>query len=162
MIKLPNLQFIFAGIMIFLIFSLTPTTVYSNEINKMISTIDSPYDVSLQYIIRDNQNTLICVVESTVTKYYDSTITLDYLNTHKNHTTIQKNNQLFDYVIIKDSWRVGEGDSFLSTPKHAIRDMESGEFTIFFSARTNACAVQPGDVVIAYWKILYSQNSLFS
>ena len=158
MIKLPNLQFIFAGIMIFLIFSLTPTTVYSNEINKMISTIDSPYDVSLQYIIRDNQNTLICVVESTVTKYYDSTITLDYLNAHKSHTTIQKNNQMFDYVIIKDSWRVGEGDSFLSTPKHAIRDMESGEFTIFFSARTNACAVQSGDVVIAYWKILYLQN----
>ena len=155
MIKLPNLQFILTMIMIFVIFSMTPVTVYSNEINEMISTIDSPYDVSLQYIVRDNQNTLVCVVESTVTKYYDSILTLDYLNAHQNHTTIQKNNQLFDYVIIKDSWRVGEGDSFLSTPKHVIRDMDSREFTIFFSARTNACAVQPGDIVTVYWKILY-------
>ncbi len=158
MIKLPNFKFIFVVIMIITIFSLTPMTAYSNEINEMISTIDSPYNVSLQYVIRDNQNALICVVESTVTKYYDSPSTLYYLNTHQNHTTIQKNNQIFDYVVIKDSWRVGEGDSFLSTPKHAIRDMESGEFTIFFSARTNACAIEPGDVVTAYWKILYSQN----
>ena len=90
MIKLPNFKFIFVVIMIITIFSLTPMTAYSNEINEMISTIDSPYNVSLQYVIRDNQNALICVVESTVTKYYDSPSTLYYLNTHQNHTTIQK------------------------------------------------------------------------
>ena len=134
----------------------TPILAYSDGYsNRIITTNGSPYDVSMQYQIRDSSKNLVCVVESTVTSYYDSAITHEYLDTHPNHKIIEKNNQTMNYVLIQDSWTQGKGDSFLSAVKHIVEDTSRGKLFSFFFATTNGCAVQPGDLVIVYWKILY-------
>ncbi len=134
----------------------TPLLAYSDDFSyRIITTTDSPYDISMQYQIRDSSRNLICVVESSATSYYDSPITREYLNTHSNHKNIQKNNQNVNYVLIQDSWTQGEGDSFLSAVKHIIKDEKSGNLITYFFATTNGCAVEPGDMVIVHWKIFY-------
>ena len=48
-------------------FVFVPINSYSVEYsNRMITTNDSPYDISMQYQIRDKHQNLICVVESSV------------------------------------------------------------------------------------------------
>ncbi len=135
---------------------LTPILAYSDEYShRIIPTTDSPYDVLMQYQIRDSSGTLVCVVESTATSYFDSPITREYLDTHINHKIIEKNNQKVNYVLIQDSWTQGLGDSFLSAVKHIVEDNSRGKLFSFFFATTNGCAVQSGDQVIVYWKIFY-------
>ena len=65
------------------------------------------------------------------------------------------NVQSMNYVLIKDSWTQGEGDSFLSAVKHIIREETTGNLITYFFANANGCAVQPGDLVTVYWKVLY-------
>jgi len=156
MIKLISIQYSLVTIIITSMLLFVPLMSYSDEYtNEFIPSTNSPYDVSLQYQIRDNSQNLICIVESTVTNYFDSSKTREYLDTHPNHKSIEQNSHLINYVLIKDSWRVGQGDSFLSNVKHIIKDSETGYLIPYFFAATNGCAVQPGDMVTAYWKIFY-------
>ena len=134
----------------------SPTIAFSDSFShRIISTNNSPYDISLQYHIRDKSDNLVCVVESKSISYFDSPITREYLNTHPNHKIIEKDDQSINYVLIKDSWRQGEGDSFLSAVKHIVEDHNRGKLFSFFFATTNGCAVQSGDMVTVYWKIFY-------
>jgi len=154
--NLKSRQTVIAILCISVIIFISPLVSYSEEYShRIISTNDSPYDVSMQYQIRNSSGNLICVVESSATSYYDSPLTREYLNSHQTHKTIEKNNQTVNYVLIKDSWRVGEGDSFLSAVKHIVKDDIRGKLFSFFFATTNGCAVQPGDMVTVYWKVFY-------
>ena len=138
-------------------FVFMPINSYSVEYsNRMITTNDSPYDISMQYQIRDKHQNLICVVESSVTSFFDSNLTHEYLESYPTRELIKKNNQLVNYVHIKDLWRVGEGDSFLSAVKHIVKDERSGNLIPYFFANANGCAVEPGDMVTVHWKIFYS------
>ena len=152
--KLKILQSVFVSILIGIMF-IIPINAYSEYSNRMISTIDSPYDNSMQYHIRDKSQNLVCIVESSVTSFYDSSLTDVYIKSHPNHKIIEKNNQLMNYVLIKDSWRVGEGDCFLSAVKHIMKDEKSGNLVPYFFANTNGCAIELGDTVTVYWKIFY-------
>ena len=67
---------------------------------------------------------------------------------------MEKNNELVNYVLIKDSYRQGEGDTFLSALRIVFVDQIGQQFNLFF-ATTNGCAVEPGDMVTVYWKIYY-------
>ncbi len=158
-LKMIKLNFQINLIAIFTISSIlffTPLLVYSEGYsNRVISTNNSPYDVSMQYQIRNSSGNLVCVVESTAISYFDSDITHEYLNSHSNHKIIEKNNQIVNYVLIQDSWTQGKGDSFLSAVKHIAEDHSRGKLFSFFFATTNGCAVQPGDMVTVYWKIFY-------
>ncbi len=134
----------------------TPVSAYSDEYSyRIVSANNSPYDVFMQYQIRDSSQNLICIVESTTTSYYDSPATREYLDTHPNYKIIEKNNQIVNYVLIQDSWTQGKGDTFLSAVKHIAPDYSSGTLFSFFFATSNGCAVQPGDLVTVYWKIFY-------
>ena len=135
---------------------LIPTNAYSEYSYRMIPTTDSNYEIFMQYQIRDKSQNLVCIVESSVTSFFDSPLTHEYLKSHPNHEIIEKNNQLLNYVVVKDSWRVGEGDSFLSAVKHIVKDDKSGNLISYFFANTNGCAIQAGDIVSVYWKIFYS------
>jgi hypothetical protein len=135
----------------------SPILAYSDIYSNMIiSTNNSPYDVSLQYQIRDASKNLVCVVESTKISYYDSIVTREYLDSHPNHIIIEKDGQLVNYVLIKDSWTQGQGDSFLSALKLMMEDYERGKLFSLLFATTNGCAVEPGDLVTVYWKIFYT------
>tara|TARA_B110000014_G_scaffold251240_1_gene228302 strand:+ start:101 stop:574 length:474 start_codon:yes stop_codon:yes gene_type:complete len=156
MINLKTYPLIAISILIGTMLLVTPLNAYSiQSTQRMISTIDSPYDILMQYQIRDSSKNLICVVESSIISYYDSSLTRNYLDNHTNHKIIEKNDQSMNYVLIKDSWTQGEGDSFLSAVKHIIREENTGSLITYFFANTNGCAVQPGDLVTVYWKILY-------
>ena len=156
MIKLKTFQFIIISVLIVTMLLVTPLNAYSIQYTqKMIPTTDSPFDISMQYQIRDSSKNLVCVVESDITSYYDSSLTRNYLDTHLNHKIIETNVQSMNYVLIKDSWTQGEGDSFLSAVKHIIREETTGNLITYFFANANGCAVQPGDLVTVYWKVLY-------
>jgi hypothetical protein len=129
-----------------------------NYSRTTISTIDSPYEISLQYQIRDAANNLACVVESDKTQYYDSSLTPVYLDNHPSHKIIEKNNQMVHYVLLEDHWRVGPGDTFLSAVKHVFEDNERQRLLSFFFATTNGCSIQIGDTVTSYWKIYYLEH----
>jgi len=135
----------------------SPILAYSDTYSNMIiSTNNSPYDVSVQYQIHDASKNLVCVVESTKISYYDSIVTREYLDSHPSRTTIEQSNDLVNYVLIKDSWRQGEGDSFLSALKLMLEDYERGKLFSLFFATTNGCAVESGDFVTVYWKVFYT------
>ena len=156
MIKLKLSKIIIISTAIGIMLLITPLDAYSMQYTqRMISSIDSSYNISMQYQIRDNSKNLVCVVGSDITSYYDSSITRNYLDNHLNHKIIEKNNQSFHYVLIKDSWTQGEGDSFLSAVKHIVREESTGNLITYFFANTNGCAVQSGDLVTVYWKISY-------
>ncbi len=155
MIKLKSKQNLFVIMTILCTLFFSPLIAYSDEYsNRIISTNDSPYDVSLQYQIRDNSQNLVCVVESKKISYYDSSITRQFLDSHPNKITMEKNNELVNYVLVKDSYRQGEGDTFLSVLRIIFVDQIGQQFNVFF-ATTNGCAVEPGDMVTVYWKIYY-------
>ena len=154
--KLKILQSVFFATLIGTMSILIPTNAYSDYSYRMIPTADSNYEIFMQYQIRDQSQNLVCVVESSVTSFFDSPMTGEYLKSHPSHKTIEKNNQLLNYAVIKDSWGVGEGDSFLSAVKHIVKDEKSGNLIPYFFANTNGCAIEPGDMVTVYWKVFYS------
>jgi len=154
--KFKIFQSVFFAILIGTLSILIPTNAYSDYSYRMIPTTDSNYEIFMQYQIRDQSQNLVCVVQSSVTSFFDSPLTSEYLKSYSSYKTIEKDNQLLNYVVIKDSWRVGEGDSFLSAVKHIAKDEKSGNLIPYFFANTNGCAVQPGDMVTVYWKIFYS------
>ena len=155
MIKLKIIKSVFVSVLIGIMFATLLPNAYSEYSNRMISTIDSPYEISMQYQIRDKSQNLVCIVESSVTSFFDSSLTIKYLDSHPNREMIEKNNQFINYVLIKESWRVGEGDSFLSAVKHIVKDVQSGNLIPYFFANTNGCAVQLDDMVTVYWKVFY-------
>jgi len=110
---------------------------------------------NLQYQIRDISGGLACVVQSDSITAYDAKLTLDYLSNHPLRTTFENNGKLFHYVPIKESWTVGEGDTFLSALRNMISHPDTKQpYSIFF-ATTNGCAIQPGDKVTVMWEIVY-------
>ncbi len=132
----------------------TPLIAYSDSFSNMILPIkNSPYDASIQYQIRDASKNLVCIVESTTISYYDSFVTRQFLDSHPARITIEKNSELVNYVLIKDMWTQGQGDSFLSAPK-LMTEVHERLSTLFF-ATTNGCAVESGDIITVYWKIFY-------
>jgi len=153
--KLKIFQSTFFAILIGTISIFIPTNAYSDYSYRMIPTIDSNYEIFMQYQIRDKSQNLVCIIESSVTSFFDSPLTNEYLSSHTNHEKIEKDGIHLNYVLIKDSWRVGEGDSFLSAVKHIVKDEKSGNLIHYFFANTNGCAIQPGDMVTVYWKIFY-------
>ena len=153
--KLKTTQSVFVSVLIGIMFVTVMPNAYSEYSNRMIPTIDSPYEISMQYQIRDKSQNLVCIVESSVTSFFDSSLTIKYLDSHPNHEMIEKNNRFMNYVLIKDSWRVGEGDSFLSAVKHIVKDVQSENLIPYFFANTNGCAIESGDMVTVYWKVFY-------
>ena len=141
--RLKIFQSVFFATLIGTISILIPTNAYSDYSYRMIPTTDSNYEIFMQYQIRDKSQNLVCVVESSVTSFFDSPLTSEYLNSHPSHKTIEKDANLLNYVVIKDSWRVGEGDSFLSAVKYIVKDEKSGNLIPYFFANTNGCAIQP-------------------
>ena len=108
-----------------------------------------------QYQVRDISGGLVCVVQSDSITAYDAKLTLDYLSSHPSRTTFENNGNSFHYVPIKESWTVGEGDTFLSALRNMISHPDTKQpYSIFF-ATTNGCAIQPGDKVTVMWEIVY-------
>jgi len=156
MIKLKYKKYLIVISSIVSVLFFSPLIAYSDTYSNMIiSTNNSPYDVSVQYQIRDASKNLVCVVESTKINYYDSIVTREYLDSHPSRITMEKNNQLVNHVLIMDSWRQGEGDSFLSALSLRLEDYERGKLFSLLFATTNGCAVEPGDLVTVYWKVFY-------
>ncbi len=154
--KLKYKKYIIVISSIVLVLFFSPLIAYSDIYSNMvISTTNSSYDVYVQYQIRDASKNLVCVVESTKISYFDSIVTREYLDSHPNRITVEKNNQSMNYVLIKDSWTQGEGDTFLSALKLMLEDYERGKLFSLLFATTNGCAVEPGDLVTVYWKIFY-------
>ena len=89
MIKLKYKKYIVVILPITLILFFSPIVAHSDTYSNMIiSTKNSPYDVSVQYQIRDSSKNLVCVVESTKISYFDSVVTREYLDSHPSRTTI--------------------------------------------------------------------------
>jgi hypothetical protein len=59
-------------------------------------------------------------------------------------------------VVLKDSWNVGEGDTFLSALRTTMYDPEEAQIIYNFFGTTNGCAIQPGDRVTVIWEIIYN------
>ena len=129
-----------------------------NYTQRTLSTIGSPYEIFVQYQIRDSANNLACIVESSRTQYYDSSLTTVYLDNHPSHKIIERNNQMMNYVLLEDYWRVGPGDTFLSALKHVFEDNHRDRLITFFYATTNGCSIEIGDTVTTYWKIYYTEH----
>ena len=125
---------------------------------QMDSIGDSKFNfinANLQYQVRDISGGLICIVQSDNITIYDSKITFDYFSNHSSRTTFENNGELVNYVLIKESWNVGEGDTFLSALRNMIIDPDTEKpFTILFGT-TNGCAIQPGDKVVVMWEVIY-------
>ena len=169
MIKLKIFQIYFTAITISFLLFLIPFESYSDNLDEwgvpeyqQIRSIDGSstsqfnfISVNLQYQIRDVSDGLICIVQSDNVSIYDSKITFDYISNHPLRSTFENNGSLINYVTIKNSWNVGEGDTFLSAIKHHIIDPITEKPYALFFATTNGCAVQPGDKVILFWEIVY-------
>ena len=78
--KLKLIKSVFFSALIGIIFVTVMPNAYSEYSNRMISTIDSPYEISMQYQIRDKSQNLVCIVESSVTSFFDSSLTIKYLD----------------------------------------------------------------------------------
>ena len=111
---------------------------------------------NVQYQIRDASDGLICIVQSDTITIYDSKLTFNYLSNHPSRTTFENNGGLINYVPLRDSWNVGEGDSFLSALRYIVTDPANEKPYDLFFATTNGCAVQPGDKVSVLWEIVYN------
>ena len=121
----------------------------SNSESNFISGI-------LHYQIRDNSNALICIVQSDKISIHEhSKLTFDYLSGHPSHFTFENNDQIIHYVVLQESFAVGEGDTFLSALRTTMFDHVDQKTIYNFFATTNGCAVQPGDKVNAIWEIIY-------
>ena len=171
MIKLKNFQISLTVITISLLLFFIPFESYSDKINdwwgvpeyQEMSSIGGPFissfnfiNANLQYEVRNISNGLICIVQSDNITIYDSNFTFDYLSNHPSRTTFENNGELINYVLIKESWNVGEGDTFLSAVKYIVTDpITERPYSLFFST-TNGCAVQPGDKVTVLWEIVFT------
>jgi len=171
MIKLKIFQIFLTAITISVLLFFIPFESHSDKINdwwgvpeyqRGIPSDDSFISkfnfisVTTHYQIRDNSGGLICIVQSDNVQIYDSKVTFDYLSSHPLRTTFENNGEIINYVPIKESWNVGEGDTFLSALKTTMFDpVEELELYSFF-ATTNGCAVQPGDKVTVIWEIIYN------
>ena len=153
---------VFTIIAISSLLTITTSPSYSNPDESLIPSINSPYDISLQYQVRDELGSLVCVVQSNDINYYDSTSTQNYLDKHPNRETIKRNGQMLNSILIHDAWTISDTgfseESWLSSPKHAVVDESTGEITVYFQSITDACALTPGDMVITHWKIYYTSE----
>ena len=112
---------------------------------------------TVHYQIRDNSDSLICIVQSDSVALHDySQVTFDYLSSHPSHSTFENNGQTIYHVVLKDSWNVGEGDTFLSALRTTMYDPEEAQIIYNFFGTTNGCAIQPGDRVTVIWEIIYN------
>ena len=132
------------------------------EYQRMISpdsTFDSGFNflnANVQYQVRDISGGLVCIIQSDTITVYDSQTTFDYLSNHPSRTVFENNGEIINYVPIKESWNVGEGDTFLSALRNMIVDPKTEKpYSIFFGT-TNGCAIQPGDKVTVIWEIVYN------
>ena len=111
----------------------------------------------VHYQVRDNDDGLICMVQSDNLSIHDSSkLTFDYLSSHPSHSTFENNGQTIYHVVLKDSWNVGEGDTFLSALRTTMYDPEEAQIIYNFFGTTNGCAIQPGDRVTVIWEIIYN------
>ena len=111
---------------------------------------------NVQYQIRDISDGLVCIVQSDTITIFDSKLTFDHLSNHPSRTTFENNGVLINYVILKDYWNVGPGDSFLSALKYIVTDPVTEKPYSLFFATTNGCAVQPGDKVSVIWEVVFN------
>ena len=132
------------------------------EYQRMISS-DSSFNsgfnfisANVQYQVRDISDGLVCIVQSDTITIYDSKFTFNYLSNYPSHTTFENNGGLINYVPLRDSWNVGEGDSFLSALRYVVTDTANEKPYSLFFATANGCAVQPGDKVSVLWEIVYN------
>ena len=171
MIKLKNFQISLTVITISLLLFFIPFESYSDKINEWwgvpeyqeMSSINDSFissfnfiNANLQYEVRNISGGLICIVQSDNITIYDSNFTFDYLSNHPSRSTFQNNDVLINYVQLKDSWNVGEGDSFLSAIKYIVPHPTTEKPYSLFFATANGCAIQPGDKVTIFWEIVYS------
>jgi len=127
---------------------LTPENSFNSKSNFISGTV--------HYQIRDNSDGLICIIQSDNIRIHDySQLTFDYLSGHPSHLTFENNGQIIHYVILRESFAIDEGDTFLSALKTTMFDHVDQKtlYTIF--GTTNGCAVQPGDKVNVIWEIIY-------
>ena len=111
---------------------------------------------TVHYQIRDNSDSLICIVQSDSVALHDySQVTFDYLSSHPSHYMFENDDQLIHYVILQESFTVGEGDTFLSALRTKMFDQVDQEIIYSFFGTTNGCAVQPSDKINAIWEIIY-------
>ena len=80
---------------------LIPTNAYSDYSYRMIPTTDSNYEIFMQYQIRDQSQNLVCVVQSSVTSFFDSPLTSEYLKSYSSYKTIEKDNETTSRTIIE-------------------------------------------------------------
>ena len=85
-----------------------------------------------------------------------SDVTFDYLSSHPSHFTFENYGQIIHYVTLQESFRVGEGDTFLSALRTTMFDHIDEKNIYTFFGTTNGCAVQPGDKVNVIWEIIYN------
>ena len=170
MIKLKTLQISFTSITISFLLFFMPFESYSDnlddwgvpeyqQMHPQNSSFISEFNfisANVQYQIRDISGGLVCIVQSDTITIYDSKFTFDYLSKHTSRTVFENNDQLINYVLLKDYWNVGVGDSFLSALKYIVTDpITEKPYSIFF-ATTNGCAVQPGDKVTVLWEVVFN------
>ena len=175
MIRLKKLHVILASMIILSIFYIFPVTSYSETADNLtdwgvpeyqqmealnpnyVQTFNSINGV-MQYQVRDATGGLVCIVESQNLDFYDHPITLAYFNSLESRKTFETDNGILNMIVIKETWNVGEGDTFLSALRHAVEHYASGELYFILFATSNGCAIQPGDSVTTIWKILYIPN----
>jgi len=170
MIKLKTLKISLISITISVLLFLMPFESYSDNLDdwgvpeyQQMRSQDSSFisafnfiSSNVQYQIRDTSGELVCIVQSDTITIYDSKFTFDYLSNHSSRTAFENNGMLINYVILKDYWNVGEGDSFLSALKYIVEDpVNKKPYSLFF-ATTNGCAVQPGDKVSVIWEVVFN------
>ena len=113
-------------------------------------------NANVQYQVRDISGGLVCIIQSDNITIYDAQITFHYLSNHPSRTIFENNGEPINYVVIKESWNVGEGDTFLSALRNMLIDPETDQpYSIFFGT-TNGCAIQPGDKVTVIWEVVYN------
>ena len=111
----------------------------------------------VHYQVRDNNDGLICMVQSDNISIHDSSkLTFHYLSSHPSNSTFENNGQIIYHVVLKDSWNVGEGDTFLSALRTTMYDPEEEQIIYNFFGTTNGCTIQPSDKVTVIWEIIYN------
>jgi len=124
---------------------------------NFVNTFNSINGV-MQYQVRDATGGLVCIVESQNLDFYDHPITLAYFNSLESRETFETDNGLLNMIVIKETWNVGEGDTFLSALRHTVEHDATGQLYFMLFATSNGCAIQPGDSVTVIWKVLYISN----
>jgi len=172
MIKLNKKILYPTTIVLFSILFFVPLISYSEQINDLwdipriqqMLTSESSFNSqsnfisgTVHYQIRDNNDALICIVQSDNIRIHDSSqFTFAYLSGHPSHSTFENDGQIIHHVILQESWNVGKGDTFLSALRTTMFDPVDEKTIYNFFGTTNGCAVQPGDKVTTIWEIIYN------